>query len=401
MNSQVITNLNWRANRLALFVWIVSVGFSIIGLTLLFQSAVISIPTRWGPRGFSAFFTMIFSSMGLLISSFHRENRIGQLFLFGGFVGGLQVFTEEYATYALLFKPGSLPFAQFVAWVQNFIWIPGAIPIWLFTILLFPSGELPSPRWKPLAWTAILAIVGLSFAIAFTPGELQNLPTIQNPAGLVQWSDELNLLTYGCYFLIMVIVLAGVISLFRRLRQSQNIERQQLKWFSYAAALLGLTIPFGFTGNPWSELMIIIATCAIPLSVAIAILRYRLWDIDILIRRTLIYGLLTAILALIYFAGIVILQFALRALTGQQQSEIITVLSTLAIGALFAPVRRRVQNAIDRAFYRKKYDAARVIAQFAQTARDEVELSKLSERLVGVVRETMQPASVSLWLRKR
>jgi hypothetical protein len=213
----------------------------------------------------------------------------------------------------------------------------------------------------------------------------------------------------------VLLFLAGGFQILRYRRDSTSLERQQTKWILLGIIILMLSFPVWFLffgggldilpGSPrllasiggW--LSTVLAISALPVTMSIAIMRYRLWDIDLLIRRTLIYGALTATLALVYFGSVVVLQSIFRAATGQEQSQFVTALSTLAIAALFFPLRQRVQAFIDRHFYRKKYDAAKILADFAAAARDEVELDQLTERLVEVVQETMQPESVSLWLR--
>ncbi len=275
-----------------------------------------------------------------------------------------------------------------------------AIVSFLVLLYLFPDG-----RFVPV-WTRWLAAVYAAFipTAMFLAGGLNGLFYAQ------------TVLRPVAYILIFVSMGAGIYAQVHRYRRvSTPTQRQQTKWvvLGFIAMMLGSTIwmlfvelfppPPGLARlylNFGGAGFVALALLAFPLSLAVAIQRYRLWDIDLLIRRTLIYSVLTGALALIYFGSVVLLQSLLRAVGGQQ-SEVIIVISTLAIAALFAPLRRRVQSAIDRAFYRRKYNAAHVLADFAATARDEVELEKLTARLVEVVQETMQPASVSLWLRKR
>jgi hypothetical protein len=196
-----------------------------------------------------------------------------------------------------------------------------------------------------------------------------------------------------------------VTSAFVRLQNARGDERQQLKWFAYAAAVLLGAIALGPVAEqiagPWVVfVLLIIGLSAIPVAIGVAILRYRLYDIDVLINRTLVYGVLTATLALIYFGGVTTTQAIFRALTGQeQQPQLAVVVSTLVIAALFNPLRRRIQGFIDRSFYRRKYDAVKTLEAFSAKLRDETHLDALRDDLVGVVRDTMQPAHVSLWLR--
>jgi hypothetical protein len=207
--------------------------------------------------------------------------------------------------------------------------------------------------------------------------------------------------------LMLTLIFVSAASLFMRLRRARGVERQQIKWFTYtgvvasSAALLTYTIaePIGALWLKWVGYAVMqIALLGMPISMGIAILRYRLYEIDILINRTLVYGSLTATLVALYFVGIVVLQRVFVLLTGQQ-STLAVVASTLLIAALFTPLRRRIQGFIDRSFYRRKYDARKTLEAFSLKLRDETDLEVLSDDLVGVVRETMQPAHVSLWLR--
>jgi hypothetical protein len=236
-------------------------------------------------------------------------------------------------------------------------------------------------------------------------GPLNEAWTVPNPIGFipVEWFAGAPMIfwTIG-----LVAVLAGsVISLFVRYRKAQRVERQQIKWLLYAGALFTVVYSISavladsevrFSG--WWDLMFVLSILAMPAAMAIAILRYRLFEIDLIIRRTLVYGLLTVALALVYFGSVIVLQQAFRALTGQD-SPLAIVISTLVIAALFSPLRRWVQDIIDQRFYRSKYDAQQALATFATTARDEVELEQLTKQLLNVVQETMQPEQVSVWLR--
>jgi len=239
---------------------------------------------------------------------------------------------------------------------------------------------------------------------ALSPGPISvGLGLIRNPLGV----ESLPSFIKGVERVVNTLLFAAVISLFVRLRRARGLERQQIKWFVYATAL---TICGGILTYPVSEVIgsvwlkwisfvpFIVGVMAIPISMGIAILRYRLYDIDILINRTLVYGLLTATLVAIYFGAVVLLQRLFVALTGEK-STLAVVASTLLIAALFTPLRRRIQYFIDRRFYRKKYDARKTLEAFSTKLRDETDLQALNDDLVGVVRETMQPVYVSLWLR--
>jgi hypothetical protein len=251
-------------------------------------------------------------------------------------------------------------------------------------------------------------VVGVILA-AFSSGALLGiLGPIQNPLGIEGFSN----IYYKAVLFTMasLLTLAAALAVFIRLRRAIGVERQQIKWFAYAAVatvsagILAYIIPRVIDTPLWFERVGFAInaafTPAIPIAIGIAILRYRLYDIDILINRTLVYGSLTLMLALVYFGVVTATQAVFRALSGQEeQPQLTIVVSTLVIAALFTPLRRRTQSFIDRRFYRRKYDARKTLEAFSAQLRDETDLNALSEDLVGVVRETMQPVHVSLWLR--
>lgn len=251
----------------------------------------------------------------------------------------------------------------------------------------------------------IALAVGLLVSV-WVPGESPFVP-VENPFGAAGFLGELAFVLFDVGLLtIFLMILLSAISPFLRFRRASGVERQQLKWFAFAGVLLLVTqvhqLPAG--GNlpePWDSFEEAASFALLPLAIGIAVLRYRLWDIDVIIRRTLVYSVLTVALALVYFGGVVLLQGLFTAVGGGEQSPFAVVLSTLAIAALFSPMRGRVQDGIDRRFYRRKYDAAQALAAFAATARDEVEIERLAAGLVQVIEETMQPVTVSLWLKSK
>ncbi|HJQ29204.1 MAG TPA: hypothetical protein VJ827_07665 [Rubrobacter sp.] len=256
-----------------------------------------------------------------------------------------------------------------------------------------------------MAWLTLACVVVGVASSAFSPGANAGLGPVQNPLGIKGFSN-----IYGVVlsFMSTVLYIAVASSLLVRLRRAGGVERQQIKWFAYGAGatisglILAYVIPNSIDAPPWFErvgfAVLIVTTAAVPISIGIAILRYRLYDIDRIINRTLVYGSLTIVLIAVYFGGIVLLQRVLLALTGQQ-STLAVVASTLAIAAVFNPLRRRVQDFVDRRFYRRKYDAAKTLATFNSRLRQETDLDSLSDEVLGVVRETIQPEHASLWLR--
>jgi hypothetical protein len=298
------------------------------------------------------------------------------------------------------------------------IWVPpiGLLGIYLF--LLFPDGKLPSRRWRPLAWLSGVVMVLASLGITFSPGPLEGHPGVRNPFGL-EGAPWVAHATLGIILLLPLCILASASSLVLRYRSSGGEQREQIKWIAYSASVVGLLslitmvsslfsplspLAWFAAGTPlWLGLLqhaVLVSFTAVPIAVGFAILKYHLYEIDTLINRTLVYGALTTLLAAVYFGGVAMTQAIYRILTGQeQQPQLAIVASTLVIAALFNPLRRRIQSFIDRRFYRRKYDARNTLEAFSAKLRDETDLDALSDDLVGVVRETMQPAHVSLWLR--
>jgi hypothetical protein len=349
--------------------------------------------------------TVSFSVVGALIASHRPENPIGWIFLAEGFCYGLLIAGDEYATYALLTNPGALPLGAEASWLGQWIWAPGLGLSLVFLPLLFPDGHPPSHRWRPVAWLGGLSI-GLTvvlYTIVYWPERGPALVTGDEMPSHAY--HVLQVLVDFIGFPMMLVGLGAVISLLVRFRRSRGDERQQIKWFASAAALsLVWIIVFGqasLRGLPEAivALSSLLVIPSVPIATGIAILRYRLYDIDLIINRTLVYGSLTVMLALLYFGGVSGIQALFGALTGQEeQPQLAIVVSTLIIAALFNPLRRRIQAFIDRRFYRRKYDARKTLEAFSAKLRDETDLDALSDDLVGVVRETMQPTHVSVWL---
>jgi hypothetical protein len=344
-----------------------------------------------------------FSTVGAVIVSSRPNNTIGWLLNAAGLLLGLNHFTSEYAIYTYLAQPGTLPGGEVAAWLAFWLFVP-ALTLIMFVFLLFPAGRLPSSRWRWFAgFSVIAASVGV-VSVAFS-SRATVLGPVPNPLGIegVRYIDRIVE-----PFLFTLLLLAAS-AMFVRLRQATAVERQQIKWFAYAAAvavsgnILGHSL-FEATDTPWLRWVGVIpgmvGVLGMPVAMGIAILRYRLYDIDILINRTLVYGSLTAMLAVVYFGGVTVTQAIFRTITGQEeQPQLAIVISTLVIAALFAPLRRRIQSFIDKRFYRSKYDAVKTLEAFSAKLRNETDLDALSDDLVEVVRETMRPAHVSLWLR--
>ena len=356
---------------------------------------------------------LVFPLVGALIASRRPENAIGWICLAVGFLWMLIGMTDVYGVYGVA-QPGSVPFPVVVAGINNWLWVPAVGLLGTYLLLLFPDGRLPSRRWRPLAWLSGAVLVLASVGVMLSPGPLENLGGVRNPFGL-EGQHWLRSAGYVVLPLLPLCMLASALSLVLRFRRSGGEERVQIKWIAFCASVVvivyliamvaSLLFPaetwFAGSSPAWLSLLqsaALLSLTVIPIAVGFAVLRYRLYEIDLLINRALVYGSLTVLLAATYVGGVVGLQYAFRTLTGQG-STLAVVASTLVIAALFNPLRRRVQGFVDRRFYRSKYDARKTLEAFSIKLRDETDLEALNNELVGVVRETMQPAHVSVWLR--
>jgi hypothetical protein len=341
-----------------------------------------------------------YSVIGAIIASRLPNHPIGWICCAIGFIAAVDHFAGEYAVYALLAQPHPLPGGMAMLWLQDWFWML-FIGLVVYLLLLFPTGRLPSSRWQPFAWGSVVVILVAVILTASTPlpssgSEIRGY--FEEPPSPIQLS-------------VLLLGLVAAASVVVGRRNARGVERQQIKWLLYAApiwffgsALKIAVVYFIQLEGPWGlwigYLLVAVGGLSGPIAIGVAILRYRLYEIDIVINRTLVYGLLTAMLLSVYFGGVAATQGIFRTITGhEEQPQLAIVISTLVIAALFNPLRRRIQSLIDRRFYRRKYDAAKTLEAFSAKLRDETDLDALSEDLVGVVKETMQPAHVSLWLR--
>src|SRR5215218_1151528 len=349
---------------------------------------------------FSLATLLTFSLVGAIIASRHPRNTIGWLFCSVGLVVGLNVLAWGYAVFWFSGGSGPRSLAETAAWFSSWSWTLLVVVPTTFLLLLFPDGRLPSPRWRPVAWCAGLGIVGFVAGYALEAGPLGDFPQLVNPYGVD--TSAVAIATLAANIVVGGSMVAAAISLIVRARRAGRVERQQIKWLGYGGAVVVGTIFVSGGISVWSETLSIAAISlgllGLPLFTGIAIARHRLYDIDLIINRTLVYGSLTVLLAATYVGGVVGLQYVFRALTGQG-STLAVVASTLVIAALFNPLRRRVQGFIDRRFYRRKYDAAKTLEAFNSRLREETDLDALREDVAEVAKRTMQPAHISLWLR--
>ena len=333
--------------------------------------------------------------VGVLVASRRHENPIGWLFLGGALVFSIRGLAAEYAVYGITTNPGSVPVPLAAAGFSNAIQLVGPVLLFILVPLYFPTGRAVSRRWGLVAWLALGVLpLMIVFQVVF-PGEDVYGSDISNP-----WAVESLRQIWFVYY--MGLIFASAASLVLRYRRSRGEERQQIKWFTFAAAF----IPIWFmTNGPIDrnfpllfDVLDAVVIAAVPVAVGIAILRYRLYDIDLIINRTLVYAALTASLIAVYFGSVIGLQYVIRSLGGGE-SSLAVVASTLLIAALFNPLRRLVQSFIDRRFYRKKYDASKALEALSERLRDASDPDQLRPELLAVVRETVQPEHASLWLR--
>jgi hypothetical protein len=407
------------ASRLGWLVWVVCIALSGFTLTLAILSIGLE-PRASGLDGppsaadavtAAVYFVAVaaFATVGAFVIWRRPGNAIGWVFLAIGVAVSLRVGAAQYAEYSLVVRPGALPGGRFAVSLGE------ALSTLMFALLglallLFPDGRLPSPRWRKLLW--ILGAAGLFgvVGLGLRPGHFAEtawFDAFSNPLGVGSDPEPFDALGGLAWLLATSGLVACGVAMVRRMRRAHGIERLQLKWIAFAASLfavgfLVISITFfvelsGSIIDPLRTAVLGFGFCTIPIAAGIAILRYRLYDIDVVINRTLVYGALTAILAGVYIGSVLLLQLLLRPLTAD--SNLAIAGSTLAVAALFRPARARIQGAVDRRFFRRKYDAARTLERFGAHLRDEVALDSLSAELRAVVVETMQPSHVSLWLR--
>jgi hypothetical protein len=358
-------------------------------------------------------------TVGAVIVAHQPRNRIGWLCCTVGLLVGPAFLAQDYAWYALVHRPGSLPGGLAMAWLGQWPAVVAYGLVVTFLLLLFPNGRLVSPRWRIVAWAAAADLAGLWISIAFAPGPLgaAGLDTVPNPLG-IQWPGPpprllAAILPQALELLIALsapLILLSAASMVVRFRRARGVERQQLKWFTYAplvAVLVWLvsSVPALMSEAP-SVVVVLrvyvagaIVSVGIPLAIGIAVLRYRLYDIDRLINRTLVYGVLTVLLAGVYAGVVLVLGQLFGGVAGNPPSWAVAG-ATLAVAALFQPARRRVQQVVDRRFNRRRYNAARTVDAFSARLRDQIDLDTLTVELLAVVDQSMQPTKSSLWLRQ-
>ena len=413
MSSRATSWLAWSLAALSVVMFVGSAALWVLAHSTRVPRSLDADLTTGGLLGRALF--LVFPLVGALIASRRPENPIGWLCLVDGLLWTTTDMLDYHSLYVMA-SPGSVPFPVGLAGVNHWLWVPTVGLLGTYVFLLFPDGRLPSRRWRPLAWLCGVVIASGSLGFMLSPGPLDMPRGIRNPFGL-EAAPWVAVAAYAILPLLPLCMLASALSLVMRYRRSRGAVRQQIKWIAFAASLVALTYLIAMValfihpseiwfaaGLPlWLDLIeyaALLSITSVPVAIGFAVLKYRLYDIDVIINRTLVYGSLTGALALVYFGGVTATQALFRNIAGQEElPQLVIVASTLVIAALFNPLRRLIQSFIDRRFYRAKYDARKILEAFSVRLRDETDLEALNEDLVEVVRETMQPAHVSLWLR--
>lgn len=386
----------WRAG----LIWLI-VAVDLIAT--LGRSALAPLTPDMPPTAFLLFVVMVasFGLVGALIVTRRSRNPVGWILWTAATMLTLSIISD-YAIYRATTDPVPPPWAVPLAWLGSFMFVPTIGIVLVFVPLLFPDGRLLSPRWRWVVAFSTVAILVLVLPSMFAPGPLSNSPLIANPVGIPGFERLLPLLAAANVLMVAIAFPLAITAAVLRYRRGDPTERQQLKWFAAAvgatAGLLTLSV-LGPTGTlqdvGWTFGLVGITT--LPIAIGIAILRYRLYDIDRIISRTIAYLIVTVILAMVFVGAVL----ASRALLGQFLGEnpVGVAASTLMVAALFQPLRRRVQRAVDRRFDRARYDAERTVATFSARLRDEVDLETVTTDLVGTAGRSVAPRSLGIWLR--
>ena len=390
MNGRSADRLAWGLGALAALTF---------GGALALLSASTGLESDSGYGVVSGAMVIVFAGVGALVASRHPGNATGWIFCGAAVSVGVSSLADSYARYWLDGQPSADWLGELAAALSNSGWIPLVLVPTTFLLLLFPEGRLLSRRWRPVGWCAAFGIGGFFVAELLTPGPLEDFPGLENAYGVD--SPALDLLQLLAAVTLLVALVGSPLSLVLRMRRAAPDQRQQIKWLAWAGGVAVAAVVIGTAGyDVWgadvSNAVILLSILALPVATGVAITRYRLYDIDVVINRTLVYGALTIALAGAYLASVLLLQLVLS-----PSSDLAIAGSTLAVAALFGPARRHIQAIVDRRFYRRRYDAQRTLEAFTAQLREEVSLDSLSAELRAVVEHTMQPAHTSVWVRER
>lgn len=403
--------------NLAVALWLLTVAASGIALAIVIATRDTQVPESWGFRGALTVQALTWGTVGAVVAIRRPTNANGWLFAVIGVLFAAEGLVTEYVIAGALVVPGGLPWTTALAWTLTWLWVP---PVGLGLIhvpLLFPTGRLLSAAWRPVAIFGVAVIVAFAAVMAVAPGPIQQATFLDNPLAL----PFVDLDTYaGLIFGLAAIPLVAAIvlaigSLIRRFRQADDEARRQIKWFALAALIAGTSFAFYFavsvatysaaSGVPeptaatkTTEVLLILSILGLPMAAGLAILRYRLFDIDRIISRTISYGLVTALLVALFLVVNLAMQGLVSSVTSTNSFTIAA--STLLVAALFTPIRRRVQRLVDRRFDRARYDGDRMASAFSTRMRDAIELPTVTADLDRTVRAAIAPTSLALWLRE-
>jgi hypothetical protein len=381
---------------------------AIVALVLAAATVVLIVPALGTPTavpfGTYGLLTLVaaftYPIVGWLIAARRPENPIGWIFLVEGLLNAVLAFSSQYATYGLITAPGSVVLADVASWVSDWVWCPGTVLSFLL-VLIFPDGRLPSRRWRPVVWLGIAAVVLQTVPNALGLWSYRGLALLATNAPDLSGSPAFAVALGVGGIASLAFAVFAVLSIIVRFRRSTGIERQQIKWFGAAGiatiALLWLT-PLLNLPPPFDALAAVIVGPLLPGATAVAILRYRLYEIDRIISRTLGWAIVTGVMLVVFVGAVLVLQAVLAPLTGG--STLAVAGSTLLAAAVFQPLRRRVQSRVDRRFNRARYDAERTVSDFTNRLRHEVDLDQLTAEITMAVGRTVQPASVAIWLQE-
>lgn len=394
---------------IALSLWVVTMVAAVLAIVLVGVTRDTPVPTSWGFRGAAEAFGITCGTVGVIVALRRPENRIGWLFGIIGLGFALEAFVNEYVIASTFVVTGGLPATEFLAWTLTWLWVPALGTALIVLPLLFPTGYLLSRSWRLAMVFGVGAIIVFGVAIALAPGPIQQATFITNPLAIegMSVSDYANQVVGPIWLPLILALGISLSSLVLRFRRASVETRQQIKWFALATLIAGAAFALYVTVSVIAptadlkvlEILVIASQLGIPAAAGMAILRYRLYDIDRIISRTISYAVVTAVL----FGTFVVINLALQniitGLTGNESALAVAV-STLVVAVLFTPLRTRVKATVDRRFHRARYDAERTSLAFAERLRGQVDLPTLGRELDDTVQAVIAPSSFSLWLRE-
>ena len=396
-----------RTATIATAVWLATMALCLASAALLLSTLWVAVPTSWGFRGASILVGATFGSVGAVVARRRPENSIGWLFCAIGLLFAIEGIVVEYTVAGALAVPGRLPFVNELGWTLTWIWaFPAGLAL-IYLPLLFPNGHLLSGRWRPVAWLGALSLGASAVIVSIAPGRINQATYLENPLGsaTMTTSDFITLIAPAFIGFALAILLA-LASMIRRFAISTGEARLQIKWFAFAVAIAGtldvLYYAAFLVATPPAivkllEILVVLGLLSLPVAAGLAILRYRLYDIDRIISRTIAYAVVSGILVTTFVGAILAFQAILSSVT--RSNTLAVAASTLVVAALFQPLRRRVQLLVDRRFHRARYDADRTTSAFSERLRDQVDLAAVRTDLMTAVSSSLGPRSSALWLR--